>query len=98
MLNLNDAEENLLHWLVQCCLSDKLLLKSGLPPDIAEQYLAPVRSLDAKLMEITAREHPGSVPACNEAIIESGILAGVNVNCTRPRGHMGGHFAETTRT
>jgi hypothetical protein len=98
LLNLDDAEENLLHWLVQCCLSDKLLLKSGIPPDLHEQYLAPVRTLDAKLKEIWARERPGSVPACGEPV---GEVPGVGViYCTRPAGHppgsggKPGHFGE----
>jgi len=93
LLNLDAAEENLLAWLIQCCLSDRLLAKSGLPPDLEEQYLAPVRTLDAKLMEIGARERPGSVPECGEMVLESELL-GLAVRCTRPAGHVGGHFHE----
>jgi hypothetical protein len=85
LLRLDDAEENLLHWLVQCCLSDNLLLKSGIPPDMHEQYLKPVRTLDAKLKEFWARENPGSVPECGELV---GVIPGVgSVYCTRPACH-----------
>ena len=98
LLNLDDAEENLLHWLVQCCLSDRLLLKSGIPPDLHEQYLAPVRTLDVKLMEITGRERPGSAPACGEHVAD---VPGMGpIYCTRPSGHAPatdgrpGHFSE----
>ena len=69
LLNLDGAEENLLHWLIQCCLSDNLLAKSGLPPDIAGQYLAPVRTLDAKLMKpdgTLVSWEPGTPPSCRE--------------------------------
>ena len=51
-LEIDPGEENLLHWLVQCCLSDKLLLKSGIPADLHKKYLADVRTLDAKLMAL----------------------------------------------
>ena len=100
VLRLDDAEENLLHWLVQCCLSDHLLLKSGLPPDIAEKYLAEVRTLDAKLMEIGVRSGERQEPECGERV---GTVAGVGViRCTRPAGHApgsdgkSGHFGEMT--
>ena len=102
LLNLNREEENLLHWLVQCCLSDNLLLTSGIPVDMHDQYLAAVRSLDAKLMEIGARENPGSVPECGEVISD---LPGIGpVHCTRPAGHAPspsgkpGHVGEIRRT
>jgi hypothetical protein len=69
LLNLDAAEENLLAWLIQCCLSDGLLLKSGLPPDVAEKYLAEVRTLDAKLMKpagLLVEWTPDRPPRCRE--------------------------------
>lgn len=94
LLILDREEENLLHLLVQCCLSDNLLLKTGIPPDLHEQYLSPTRTLDTKLKE----ENPGSVPACGEFIID---MPGIGpVYCTRPSGHAPGvsgkrgHFSE----
>ena len=102
LLNLDRAEENLLHWLVQCCLSDKLLYKSGLPPDLADgQYLETVRTLDAKLKELWAREHPGEAPDCGERIGE--VPGYGTIYCTRPAGHPPGssggpgHFGEIRR-
>ena len=88
LLDLDDAEENLLAWLIQCCLSDGLLAKSGLAPDLAGQYLAAVRTLDAKLMEIAVRSGDREVPECGEVV---GELPGIGViRCTRPRGHAPG--------
>lgn len=92
LLNLDDAEENLLHWLVQCCLSDGLLARSGLTADQEQQYLEPVRTLDAKLMEIARRSGKVHVPDCGESV--------GNRRCTRPAGHppgsngKPGHFWE----
>ena len=75
LLRLDDAEENLLHWLIQCCLSDGLLAKSGIPGDLHEQYLAPVRTLGAKLMKPAGTMvtwTPDRPPTCRE----HGDLAG----------------------
>lgn len=95
VLHLDDAEESALAYLVQACISDKLLERSGLTSHQASVMMEAVRTLDAKLMEIAVRSGKRQVPPCGERISEA--LPGDQYRCTRPSGHTGGHIAEIVR-
>lgn len=85
VLRLNDAEESALAYLMQACLSDRLLERSGLRSDLAATMLEAVQTLDAKLMEIAVRSGDRQERQCGEFVAD---LPGVGPTyCTRPLGH-----------
>ena len=85
LLNLDYAEENLLHWLAQCCLSDNLLLKERHPADL-DQHVAPVRTLNAKLMEIGARSGRPAYRPAGERLASGGAWVSSMDAASRSRG------------